>query len=227
MTLRENARVSAMMALSAVALLSVAACDDMSTPADLDREQILAIRATPSALAAGESVILDSLLAGPEGQFLGETSWRLVGEYPGLTLEVLETGNAVLRAEEGFTADVPLELEFAVARPGGPDLVALKRVPVASLPSENPSIASLNIGSQAVDDNGVVTIERGVVSLQVEAPIDARIAWYTSLGEIRFYRDEVTSIETTEEDGDAGWLAVVVRDSTGGVDWHVCQLIVR
>ncbi len=215
-----------LLGLIASATLSTA-CDDMSSPADLDREQVLAIRSTPSTLVAGESVLLDSLLAGPLGPFEGEIRWEIVDAPPGLSLSQQRAGATRLIADEGFTSEGPIEVMAAIPRPDGTELLALKRISVSQRAVENPQISALQVGGTQVGECEDLTLERGVVALQVEASADARVAWYASVGEIRYYRDAETSIETTDDDPSEGWLAVVIRNSTGGVDWRACEVHIR
>ncbi len=211
----------------ALLVLGLAACDDMSAPADLDREQVLAIRSTPKTPVAGESVVLDSLLAGPDGPFTGDTTWELAAPAPGLSIATLKDGRALITADEGFAAEAPIEVYAAIARPDGPELLALKNISVSTTAGANPQIAALNVAGMSAPENGSLTVTRGETALAGDAPADALVAWYTSIGEIQYYRDAETSIEITEDDAESGWLAVVVRDNAGGVAWHACELHVR
>lgn len=58
----------------------------------------------------------------------------------------------------------------------------------------------------------------------VDAPDATRFAWYTNVGEIRYYRDASTRLELPVEPWQSGWLAVVVRDEFGGANWQTFHL---
>jgi len=204
--------------------IGMLACSELSTPADLDREQILAVRATPPGLVPGGSVVLEPLLAGPNGRFLSTTDWEIAGDDSQLQLETLETGGLRIRADDAYPLENDVEVELRVALSDGYALRARKRVVVSQAMRSNPVIDALRVAGTPVDNNGVAVLQEDIVELAVEAPEGASIAWYTSIGEIRYYRDATTTLELTEKGPSEGWLAVVVRDGEGGANWHTCTL---
>ena len=212
------------LALGVSLALGMLACSELSTPADLDREQILAVRATPRTLVPGESVVLDALLAGPGGRFRSETTWQLASDVTGVEMETLESGELLIRADESLSTGEGFDIELQVALADGDALRARKHVEVAPTATANPVIRSVRVDGVAVENDGALTLQGKVVALAVDAEPTTTVAWYTSLGEIRYYRDANTSLEIAGEESGEGLLAVVVRDREGGVTWHICLI---
>lgn len=214
-----------MIAVGLGALASIhVGCSDLSTPADLDREQVLAVRATPSALVPGGSVHVELLLAGPTGESQGVSAWEVRGDLSGLEIESLDTGDLLIHARKNYGGLDPLTLDLGVTLPNGEQLWALKEVAIAAEEVENPEILGLQIDGARVVDEETVLVQGDSVPLVVDAPDATRFAWYTSVGEIRYYRDASTRLELPVEPWQSGWVAVVVRDEFGGANWQTFHL---
>ena len=205
-------------------ILGLLACSDMSTPADLDREQILAVRATPRTLVPGGSVVLETLLAGPQGQFRSETVWEILGDQSQLQIETLETGDLLIRADEDYSLENEVNVELRVAISNGESLWARKSIAVSQSEGTNPNIVAMRADGTLVANDGAFFAQTTTVELVVDAPEAVTVAWYSSIGEIRYYRDATTTLEFGEDDPRNGWLAVVIRDAEGGAAWHSCAV---
>jgi hypothetical protein len=206
---------------SCILLLFLAgACSDLSTPADLDREQVLAVRASPPVLLPGGSVVLDTLVAGPQGPLLGSVSWQLPLAIPGVSISELPSGETLLSCADGVVVDEAVQLNIAIELGDGQVLLAQKSVSIENQAAENPMIRAIRIEGIEVAPDESVAVETGERVISVDVDAATRVAWYSSLGEIQYYRSAETILELQPEDTGGGWIAAVVRDEDGGVSWQ-------
>lgn len=201
-------------------LFLLGGCSDLSTPADLDREQILAVRASPPVLLPGGNVLLDTLVAGPEGPVLGAVSWQLPHSIPGVSIAEMPTGETFLSCADGVVVDEAVLIDVAIELGDGQVLLAQKSVSIENRDAENPPIRGLRVGGNALTPDESVALGPGEIAIAVDVDPTSRVAWYTSLGEIQYYRTAETLLELQPEDTGSGWLAAVVRDEEGGVSWQ-------
>jgi hypothetical protein len=169
--------------------------------------------------------VLDTLIAGPDGPLVGTERWQLPSLIPGISLQENAAGRAILSCAEGVVAsDQSVELQLSIELADGQVLLAQKHVALEDREAANPVIAALRIGGQETEEAATVTIGAGEIEISVESEAATRVAWYTSLGEIRYYRDAETVLEVLPEDLGEGWIAAVVRDDEGGVSWRSVNL---
>lgn len=226
-----------------VLLVAVTGCVDQIDPRwQLDHDHVIAARATPPRILAGQATNLDALVAhadGPVsteepmtaevatsgfGRYLSRTdaAWQL--EAPDAqTLEAARSGMHI--ADD---APVPVDVVLTFPHPAGLDRAALdpfrvKKTVWLGEPSENPILPAVTIDGQPAPDEGadvVLPIGRDVY-VSVDAPQGVRVNWLTNVGTL--FQDDVARayIHVAAKDRLAGQLVVVMRDSEGGVVWRV------
>jgi hypothetical protein len=200
-------------------------CNDLATPADLARPQILAVRADPPTVLSGERTQLSIVLAGPDG-FLAPAVTRWGIQPPGLgTLELEGDGSVFLRAPDELSAVEFTALEVSAEVDDETTLVAIKGIAMGVDTVEpNPTITDLRINGVTVDDGGSVELERGA-TITLDADTDPppgqyhEFAWYSTSGEIDLWRLSPTDLIAPQEAED-GLLILVYRDGLGGVTWR-------
>jgi hypothetical protein len=225
--------------LAVLTLTSIAAagCDDLGSPAVLDRPRVLAVRAEPPHLAAGGSARIDVLV--------GDAAGRAVVVAPDLVAPAVDVPGLVHHTADGWTITAPgedvlaamrTELELAPTDPirlpldvavavDGDELTALKVVVLGSA-AANPVIGGMTLGG--ADVTGAVVVPVGDVALApaaVTATGELAYAWYSSVGELAGYRSEQATL-TAVEPG-AGQIVLVVRDDQYGVGWATADLVVQ
>lgn len=221
---------------------ALGACDAATTPRwDLVHDRIVAVRATPPGLAAGERATVDVLItsesAGPAevapmfvavapatpGPLVGAVTaggggWQV--EAP--AAEALDAARDALGLAAG--APVPLGLVVTVTI-GDQVFVATKTVWLGQA-AANPTIPELRVdGTAAGDGTMEVAAGDGEVELAIDAAEDDDIAWFTSIGDLEDALDPVAHL-IVEEPAE-GEVVVVRRDARGGVAWRVAALAVR
>jgi hypothetical protein len=220
-----------------LAAAAATACNDFATPAELSHPQVLALRAEPPAVPAGERAALSLLVAGPDGDVTpAAIDWAVIGvgeDLPTVGAIEIDGDGAVFFAAPQDTDGVTLAVVQATihiddAKP----LTAVKGIGAGVLSATaNPTILGLRIGGEPVADGGVITLTRGAtVSLELDVdPLpgqDSIFSWYATRGEIELYRRSPTELVTPEEPGE-GWLYAVYRDGAGGTAWRRVGLLVE
>lgn len=219
---------------------AAAACTDLPTPAELARPQILAVRADPPAIPAGDRAALSILLAGPDGPISGvEVDWSLAeptADQPAIGRIERDAG-AVWYVAPAEVDGVALAAVEATAYPDdSPPLVAVKAIAVGvPQPTANPDIVELSADGAAIGDDAdgagaLAAVPGQIVDLDVvvDPPPgdDSQVAWYASVGEFDRYRRAPTTWTAPEEPAD-GDLFVVYRDGRGGVAWRHAAIAVH
>jgi hypothetical protein len=199
------------------------ACTDFATPSELSHPQIIAIRATPPLVAAGERAELSVLVAGPNGRIEPRAvTWRGRIEVVGETVWYTAPDDV---QPGGIFEELAATVELA----DGTELAAVKSIGVGlPLAADNPSITEVRADGQAMaaGDAIVLDLERTItLDLSVEpAPTDDAIfSWYSTAGEIDLYRRSPTELAALDEPA-TGALFVVYRDGFGGIDWRELAL---
>jgi hypothetical protein len=187
-----------------VALLLLAACSDFDPPSALTRPQVLAVRATPAAIAPGERAKLDALVAGPDGVLAPVLAWRVDAGPAALD------GDWLVAQEPG---DVALALDA-----GG---LAAEKVVAVGERRDNPELGPVTADGAAI--GAELRVPRGAtVALAASAP---SIRWYATIGAIDLHRLAATELVAPAEPG-RGTLVVVARDDRGGVTWQIASIFV-
>jgi hypothetical protein len=220
---------------AALALAPLCACEEFATPAELDRPQIIAIRADSPVVPAGERAALECLIAGPGG-IIGdaELRWEVVPFAANLkALGQIETGAGTatyVAPPEAAETLAPAVVQLT-ARVGEVQLVGQKYLAIGGERRSNPRITELRIADQPV----VGTTPRQLpadpllsISVVVDPPLgaDGSVAWYATAGQIERYRGTSSTIDTSVGNP-AGLLIAVARDGLGGVDWRVAAIEIQ
>ena len=219
-----------------VCLLLAGCIDPVDGRWQLDHDHVIAARATPPRLRAGEATVIDALVAhegrgvsveDPLSAELGSSALggSLVQHDGKWTLtapdaQMLATARPALGLPED--APVPVDLVLTFARSTNrtsPDPVRVKKTVWLGEPSLNPVVPPVTIDGVPAGEEVVVPIGRDIY-LSVDAP-GMRVNWLTSVGAL-FQDDVATSfVRVLPEDRHEGELVVVVRDAEGGVAWQV------
>jgi hypothetical protein len=229
-----RARVLAL-AASVLGALGAGCAGDLDPPWQLDHDRIIAVRATPPGIAAGETAVLDALL-GHKGAPTRVAAPELAAVVSPASLSDavrLDSGRwvvtapseqrlAQVRAELSLAADAPVNLTVGVSYERQ-SLFATKVIELGRSAS-NPSLVSMNM---QIDGAPAESVEI-VVAPEVEVPlsIDADdehydVTWLTSCGTMHDFDLPNAYLKVEPEDPTSGELAVVLRDSAAGVAWHV------
>lgn len=221
-----------------LSLAALAACTDFATPAQLERPTIIAVVADPPIVQPGGQARLTVVVADQTGVLAVPSEWTLGEAFPGIapmgTIApdgdgALYTAPAMVPADRPANVPPLDSVEVTVQTSDGPRS-ALKAMPVLPMVAANPTITALAVGA---DDAlaGPITVTKGAtLALSVTtdpAPGDmARYAWYTPVGDIKYYQSNPCDLVVPDDAVD-GPLLVVVRDGVGGVVWRAASLQVR
>ncbi len=214
-----------------LALLALAACTDDTDPAwQLDHDRIIAIRATPPAIAAGEQAVIDGL-RGFHGAPVAEAAPDAVTVVsPASLADAVATDGArwtatapgddrlaAARVELGLAAGAPVPLAIE-ARYG--TLRATKTIWLGDHAS-NPTMPGIAIDRAAPPDAVVVPPDTDVpLSVDVSDPA-ADVNWLTSCGTMHDFDLASAHLHVEPDDPATGQLALGVRDGHGGVSWQI------
>jgi hypothetical protein len=222
---RRDARWAELVAAAVVAVAS--GCADFALPSALSREQVVAVRASPAAVPAGERAMLEALVAGPDGVVDDVAlTVSLAAPAAGCAIDIDDAGAAWLVVEAGAEAS-EIQLAMTAATPAGATLDAIKRVTVGAAARRNPEVVALEADSEAID--GALSVTRGseiALAAVLDDPAADRVSWFTSAGDIESYRDNPTTLVAADEPR-SGVLIAVGRDDLGGVGWRVVTLVVE
>jgi hypothetical protein len=216
-------------------LLVLAACGgDLDPPWQLDHDRIIALRASPPAILAGERSEIDGFLAVKGAPTIEQVPETVVVISP-MSLAgavALEDGKWIVtapdearleaaRTELGLEAGKPVPLQLGVSY-AGETLFGLKSVRLGTT-SQNPLLpVPLIDGAPApAVDTEIVVGTLVDVPLAVEAAETDEVNWLTSCGTMHDHDLPEAYLRVEVEDPTEGELAVVVRDETGGVTWQV------
>jgi hypothetical protein len=207
--------------------LSLVACDDFASPAELSRPQILAIQSEPASVSPGESTELTLLVANTKGPVESPVvTWSIQSNF-----EQADEGEIVVndgRATYIAPATVPqtptlVTLEAQVEQ-DGETLIGVKGILIGGPSLVNPTITAITLNDTAADSELVLNTGReSTLAVELESPpsADATYAWYASTGVIDAYRSSPTTIVAPDEPGE-GWIVAVVRDR-GGIAFHAIE----
>jgi hypothetical protein len=222
-----------------VLLLALVGCtDDTDPPWQLDHDRIIAVRATPPRIAAGEQAVIDGLI-GFHGAPVAEQSPEdaAVLSPAGLAAALRHDGGrwvvtapgadelAAARAALGLAADALVPLQVQVGYPGA--LRATKTVWLGGA-AANPAMTDVEIDRAAATQAALVVAPLRDVPLSI-ALDDARydVTWLSSCGTMHDFDLPTAFLRVEADDPATGQLALVVRDSDGGVSWQVWPIAAR
>ena len=213
-----------------------AGCNDLATPAELVRPQVLAIRADPPAIPPGEASALSILVADQDGAVPSpEVTWEATagnpGEPPLGSVAVGDGGEVIYTAPDAISEELAIATVTARVASDAGELVAVKAIGIGDLPLSNPELMAFTADGADLLADQTLTLEVGqTVSLAVDigqASGDmTTFAWYATAGTIDLYQSNPVDMVARDEPG-SGWLFVVVRDGLGGVVWQAIEVTVQ
>jgi hypothetical protein len=225
--------IAGLVAAAAIALASSACTGDLDPAWQLDHDRIIAVRASPPGLAAGQTSTIDALIGtkGARTSIAAPVAATVVS--PASLSDVLQfTGGAwtvtapseerlaAARAELHLAADAPVPLQVGVSYMGQ-DLVATKTIALGA-PATNPALVDLKINDQPATDAEVVVGKLIKVPLSLDADdVAFDVTWLTSCGTMHDFDLPTAFLKVEADDPTVGELAVVLRDAAGGVSWRV------
>lgn len=216
-------------------IVTLAACGgDLDQPWDLDHDRIVAIRAEPPSILAGETSKIDGLLAA-DGAPTTETGplQVIVVQPASLADTVAMDGNgdwivtaptadriAAARSELGLDADTPVPLQLGVAFTTS--LAGIKTVNLG-MTAPNPTLGAIEFDGAVAPPPATELVVGTLVDvpMSIEALDTDEVNWLTSCGTMHDFDLPSAYLRVEEEDPTEGELAVVLRDDRGGVTWQV------
>jgi hypothetical protein len=218
--------------LAALAAAATACMGDIDPPWQLSHDRIVAVRAEPPGIAAGQTSRLDALLA-HKGKMTSVASPELAAvTSPASLSDVLsirdgswvitapgEDRLAAARSELMLPAGAPVPLQIGVSYDGR-TLVATKTLTLGQ-PAANPALAGVMIDGQP--PGAELTVGKLVkVPLSVDASdVDFDVTWVTSCGTMHDFDLPAAYLKVEDDDPTAGELGIVLRDARGGVAWQI------
>lgn len=218
-----------------VALVAlVAGCTQDVDPAwQLDHDRVIAIRATPSRIASGETAVVEALLgrAGdvpievdPANVMVVEptvlassltrqgTKWRVTA--PGPTQ--LDAARSELMLEPGSPVPLRLRMTFPNSTKVGLKIVWLGEH------ADNPVLGPIFVNGVDQQAATMLTVAKLTdIPLEVEFDDSHIVNWLTSCGEMHDFDLAKAYLRVETENDQSGTLGVVVRDELGGVAWKM------
>jgi hypothetical protein len=244
-------RRPAPVALGLAVLAAAAGCTgDIDPPWQLSHDRIVAVRADPPGILAGQTSRIDALLAHKDQMTSVATPELAAVTSPMSLADVLsiqggewtvtapgEDRLAAARSELKLPAGAPVPVQIGVSyggdptAPGSQALVATKTITIGA-PAGNPPLDGLMIDGKPVDaaaPSDALTVAKLVkVPLSVTAnDIDFDVIWVTSCGSMHDFDLPQAYLRVETDDPDQGELGVVVRDAHGGVAWKVWPIQAR
>lgn len=231
------------MRLPVLCLLLLAGCLDEVDPRwTLDHDHVIAARATPPQVRAGEGTALDALVAHEHGPVAVENPMtaEIANAPAALQRAVSQAADgrwifdapdaetlASARPAMGLPADAPVPVDVMLTFPnqstrrGGLDPFKVKKTVWIGEPTTNPTAPAILVDGAPITDEVVVPMGRDVY-IEVASPDPGiRVNWLTNVGTL--YQDDVprAHVHVLPEDRLEGELVLVVRDNAGGVDWRI------
>lgn len=221
-----------------LALLGVAALvgctNDVDPPWQLDHERVIAVRANPPGILAGETSRFDALLgragdipyeAKPEAMtVLAPASLAsALSQQGGEWIVTAPADLSAARTELGLKATEPVPLRVRMTFPSFP-FVGIKTVFLGEH-RENTGLGSIRIaGAEKSSATSLLVPKVTDVTLDVDFDDTYTVNWLTSCGNMHDFDLPGAYLRVEPEDPQAGMLAVVVRDSGGGVAWKLWSI---
>jgi hypothetical protein len=226
-------------ALVLAAVAATGCMGDIDPPWQLDHTRIVAVRAEPPAVAAGQTSKIDALLSEKGGATRVATPELATVVSPASLSDLLtmQDGSwvvtapddrrlAAARSELGLAADAPVPLQIGVSY-ADRTLLATKTIALGQA-AANPPLDGILIDGVPPGD-GELTVDKLVkVPLSIQAD-DATydVTWLTSCGTMHDFDLPAAYLKVEADDPMSGELAVVVRDARGGVSWQLWPIHAR
>ena len=210
----------------AILTLLVGCTGDLVDPWQLDHDRIVAVRATPPRIPAEATAQLDVLIAnaGAPTRTVAPDSIAVVAPSSLASVVAGDTVTApseptlaAARIELGLTASAPVPLALSVTANG---FVATTTVWLGEA-ADNPPLTGMEIDGGAPGDSLVLPAKTDVpLAVNADDSID-NVTWLTSCGTMHDFDLSRAYLHIEADDAQQGELAVVLRDSRGGVSWRV------
>jgi hypothetical protein len=228
--------VSRLAAIAAIAVATAACGGDLDPKWQLDHTRIIAVRATPPSIVAGDTSVIDALL-GTKGAKTSEappeeatvtspTSLADALVNDGGTWKVVapsEDRLAAARSQLGLAADAPVPLEIGVAY-DNQALLATKVVFLGAA-AANPELPAIVInGAPAPAAGDQITISKTAAKNPVSIAADTihfDVEWLTSCGTMHDFDLPDAYVKIESDDPLSGEFGVVLRNTQGGVAWQI------
>jgi len=218
---------------------------DIDPPWQLSHDRIVAVRADPPGIAAGQTSRIDALLAHKGKMTSVATPVLAAVTSPASLADVLlfqggswvvtapgEDRMAAARSELRLAAGTPVPLQIGVTyawpggdKPGEQTLAATKTI-LLGQHAANPTLDGLMIDGKPIDaaaPSADLTVGKLVnVPLSVNAnDVDFDVIWLTSCGTMHDFDLPAAYLRVETADPQAGELGIVLRDANGGVAWKI------
>jgi hypothetical protein len=217
-----------------VLVIALAACGgELDPPWELDHDRIIAVRATPPAILAGEQATIDGLLSlepgvtaevAPEAAMVvSPASLMSALSFDGTNWIVTAPDEAAIeaaRGELGIEAGMPVPLQLGVVF-HDQTLVGLKNVQLGTS-AENPVMPAITFAGAPMPPPGTELVIPSLedVFMSIAALETDEVNWLTSCGEMHDFDLPNAYVRAEIDSSLEGELAVVLRDERGGVTWQ-------
>lgn len=196
--------------------LLVAACNDETSPRwQLRHDRIIAVRATPPGILAGETTELDAFVTDGAGGTAVVLPVSIVVDPAFATVD----GNRIT-ARDSLAGPISLRAELTV--PVGERTYAATKSILVGARATNPAIGRVTLEGEVVGPAIAVPIDTSL-ELAVEAPATSGTNWLTSCGSLAADDEAISSLTVASEDPQSGELALVIRQDEG-VAWVTWSL---
>jgi len=230
--------------LAALAALAPGCTGDVDPPWQLDHDRIIAVRADPPRIAPGQTAVLDALI-GSKGAAVAEASPDTAAVVSPVSLAGAlrhdagrwivtapsEADLVAARSALGLAVDAPVPLEIAVSYRGGA-LAATKSVRLGGV-ADNPTMVDIKIDRASAPEAAAPEapiVVAPAVDVPLSIPLDDAgydVTWLSSCGTMHDFDLPTAYLRVESDDPQTGQLALVVRDSAGGVSWRVWPIEAR
>ncbi len=215
-----------------VAIAWLVACDNNTDPRwELHHDRIIAVRVTPPHLPAGASAAIDAFVTSGEAGVAVQSPTQVTAPSPATSLvttdgttwqitapddDLIAEARAALGLPDGAPVPVELTTTFEI---DNLELVATKLVYFGDA-ADNPIVGAVTIDGVPPTDSITVPFDTDV-QLAIDADPTFTVNWFTSCGSLNDDDNEhAVLLHVHPADRLVGQLAVVVRDTLGGVAWQ-------
>ena len=206
--------------------LASACSSNVDEPWDLDHDRIIAVRSAPPRIPAGQTAQLDVLVGHKGGPVSVQDPDRAAVVSPRSLASAVagsvvtapdERALAMARAELALPDGAPVPLVVSISIAG---FAATKTVWLGES-GDNPTLVDLRIAGGLPGTSIVVPLDEDVpLSVSADDVVDT-VNWLTSCGTMHDFDLSSAYLRVEPDDPQQGELAVVLRDSRGGVAWNV------
>jgi hypothetical protein len=213
---------------------------DLDPQWQLDHDRIIAVRATPSRIPQLGRAALDGFVAvkggnptvaQPLAAEVSPTSVAALTSTPNIVIQ--ENGTWYVQTPNEETLDqartqlgldpgtpVPIDVGLAFADSDGNQMVAIKTV-YADDSADNPTLGAVTLDAAPVAPADALTIAYDLDQpLTIDEDPTWQVNWMTSCGSLLDDDEHDARIHVYTGDPITGEVAVIVRDTLGGVVWN-------